>query len=118
MPTNRNIGIAAVMAAADEYFEKTGRRVTFEYVLLAGVNDRPEHARELVALLERPSVAGESDSIQSRGGALFSDAFAQGDQAVCRIAHPGGAEVHVRRRKGERIDAACGQLRRQQGRAE
>ena len=38
------------MAAADEYFAKTGRRVTFEYVLLGGVNDAMEHARQLVAL--------------------------------------------------------------------
>ena len=57
VPANRRVGIAAVMAAADEYFEKTGRRVTFEYVLLGGVNDRPEHARQLVALLRgRPSL--------------------------------------------------------------
>ena len=45
VPVNRRVGIAAVMAAADEYFAKTGRRVTFEYVLLGGVNDAPEHAR-------------------------------------------------------------------------
>ncbi len=57
VPANRRAGIAAVMAAADEYFQKTGRRVTFEYVLLGGVNDRPEHARQLIALLRgRPSL--------------------------------------------------------------
>ena len=57
MPANRNIGLAAILAAADAYFEKTGRRVTFEYVLLAGVNDRPDDARRLVALLRgRPAL--------------------------------------------------------------
>ena len=46
-----------MLAAADEYFEKTGRRVTYEYVLLGGVNDGLEHARQLVALLRgRPSL--------------------------------------------------------------
>src|SRR5271165_2420255 len=57
MPTNRHIGIEAVLAAADEYFEKTGRRVTYEYILLAGVNDGPTEANQLVALLRgRPSL--------------------------------------------------------------
>ncbi len=57
VPTNRKIGIAAIIEAADEYFTLTKRRVTFEYVLLAGMNDRPEHARQLVALLRgRPSL--------------------------------------------------------------
>ena len=57
VPANRGFGIAAILAAADEYFELTGRRVTFEYVLLAGVNDQPEHARQLVELLRgRPAL--------------------------------------------------------------
>ena len=49
MPTNRHIGIEAVLAAANDYFQKTGRRVTYEYILLAGVNDGPHEARQLVA---------------------------------------------------------------------
>ena len=57
MPTNRHIGIEAVLAAADEYFEKTGRRVTYEYILLAGVNDGPTEAKQLIALLRgRPAL--------------------------------------------------------------
>ena len=57
MPANRGFGIAAILAAADDYFAQTGRRVTFEYVLLAGVNDRPEHAGDLVKLLRgRPAL--------------------------------------------------------------
>jgi len=57
VPANRGFGIAAILAAADEYFELTGRRVTFEYVLLADINDRPEHARQLVKLLRgRPAL--------------------------------------------------------------
>ena len=69
VPANRKIGIAAILAAADDYFAKTGRRVTFEYVLLAGVNDQPSTPQQLVALLRGPAVAGEPDSVQSRGRA-------------------------------------------------
>src|SRR5690242_5820960 len=51
VPTNDKTGIADILGAADYFFEKNGRRVTFEYVLLRDVNDRPEHARELSRLL-------------------------------------------------------------------
>ena len=51
VPANRRFGIAAILAAADDYFAKTGRRVTFEYVLLSGVNDQPTHAHQLAGLL-------------------------------------------------------------------
>src|SRR5262245_21322292 len=51
VPVNRNIGIDAILAAADEFFEQTGRRVTYEYVVLAGRNDSVDQAHELAALL-------------------------------------------------------------------
>ena len=51
VPVNKNIGLAAILAAADRYFDVSGRRLTFEYVLLADVNDGPEHARQLARLL-------------------------------------------------------------------
>src|SRR3954471_9412542 len=51
VPTNDKTGIADILAAADYFFEKTGRQVTYEYVVLGGLNDRLEHARQLVGLL-------------------------------------------------------------------
>ena len=51
VPVNRKIGLNAVLLAADRYFEVSGRRLTFEYVLLSEINDRAEHARELACLL-------------------------------------------------------------------
>ena len=53
VPINEKVGLSAVMEAADAYFQKTGRQVTFEYVLLAGVNDRREDALALAELLRR-----------------------------------------------------------------
>ena len=111
VPTNRKIGIDAILDAADEYFDKTGRRVMFEYVLLGGINDQPEHAAELVSLLKgRPSLVNlipynPVDGLPCRTPASTSTArFAE-------ILQRAGLSVAVRWRKGDRIDAACGQLR-------
>ena len=49
VPVNEKIGLTAVLAAADAYFERTGRQVTYEYVLLRGINDRPTDAQRLAA---------------------------------------------------------------------
>ena len=52
VPVNKNIGLDAIIAAADHYFEVSGRRLTFEYVLLGGLNDQPQHAHKLAKLLD------------------------------------------------------------------
>src|SRR5260370_36112595 len=52
VPVNEKVGLGAVLNAADGYFQKTGRQVTFEYVLLRGINDRAEDAAALATLLE------------------------------------------------------------------
>src|SRR5262249_36469192 len=51
VPTNEKTGLAAILEAADYFFKRTGRQITFEYVLLGGMNDRAQHARELARLL-------------------------------------------------------------------
>src|SRR5262249_680058 len=51
VPTNETVGLSAILEAADYFYEKTGRQVTYEYVLLGGVNDSPQHAAELARLL-------------------------------------------------------------------
>ena len=115
VPANRNVGIAAILAAADEYFDKTGRRVTFEYVLLAGVNDRPEDARRLAALLHgRPALVNLIPYNPVAGLAFRRPAAAAIAQFV-EILTQGGLTVAIRHRKGDRIGAACGQLRRSAG---
>jgi 23S rRNA (adenine2503-C2)-methyltransferase len=112
VPANRGFGIAAVLSAADEYFELTGRRVTFEYVLLAGLNDQPEHARQLVELLRgRPALVNLIPYNPVPGLPFRTPASAVTARFVERLTG-GGLNVAIRHRKGERISAACGQLRR------
>jgi 23S rRNA (adenine2503-C2)-methyltransferase len=112
VPTNRKIGIGPILEAADEYFEKTGRRVMFEYVLLAGINDRPEHAAQLVGLLKgRPSLVNLIP-YNPVAGLPYRTPAATATARFAEALTRGGLSVAVRWRKGDRIDAACGQLRR------
>jgi 23S rRNA (adenine2503-C2)-methyltransferase len=112
VPANRGFGVAAILAAADEYFELTGRRVTFEYVLLSGVNDQPEHARQLVKLLRgRPALVNVIPYNPVPGLPYRTPSSAATAKFV-EILTEGGLNVNIRHRKGDRISAACGQLRR------
>jgi len=112
MPINRTYPLADVLDAAIAYGEETGRRVTYEYILIEGVNDNPEQASELIGLLkgslahvnlipinpvaERPQYQRPSRERVNRFRTLLED-------------H--GLTATVRREMGGDIDAACGQLR-------
>jgi 23S rRNA (adenine2503-C2)-methyltransferase len=112
VPANRNTGLSQILAASDGYFEASGRRLTFEYVLMGGVNDLPEHARRLAVLLKgRPALLNVIPYNAVHGlpyEAPSADAVAR----FCKILQRSGLNVKRRRRKGVQIDAACGQLRR------
>ncbi len=114
VPTNRKIGIAAILEAADYYLEKTGRRVTFEYVLLAGINDQPEHAARLVALLKGRPALVNLIPYNPVAGLPYRTPSPAAAMRFVELLERGGITVAVRYRKGDRIDAACGQLRRSQ----
>ena len=114
VPSGRKVGIASILAAADDYFGVTGRRVTFEYVLLAEVNDRAEHARQLALLLRgRPALVNVIP-YNPVAGLPYRRPAAEATARFVGILQQGGLNVKVRYRKGERIDAACGQLRRRE----
>ena len=68
MPITRKWNIAALLDACDTLPLGKREYVTFEYVLLGGVNDQPEHAREVLALLKGMTGEGESDCVESRAG--------------------------------------------------
>jgi 23S rRNA (adenine2503-C2)-methyltransferase len=111
VPVNAKIGINEVLAAADAYFDRTGRRVTYEYVLLSGVNDGPEQAHELARLL-KPRVS-HVNLIPMNGVTElpFVEPTAPRTRDFVRILEQAGVPATVRKRKGADIDAACGQLR-------
>ncbi|MFO0849027.1 MAG: 23S rRNA (adenine(2503)-C(2))-methyltransferase RlmN [Gemmataceae bacterium] len=112
VPTNSKTGIPDILAAADYFFAKTGRQVTYEYVVLGRQNDQPEHARQLVGLLRGRKAHVNLIPWNGVSGLPFKrpdDADLTGFIDTLRRA---GISVKVRKRKGAEIDAACGQLRR------
>jgi 23S rRNA (adenine2503-C2)-methyltransferase len=112
VPVNRNIGIADILAAADRYFAKSGRRVTYEYVLLADLNDQPSHAQQLVARLRGRNALLNVIPFNPVAGLPYRTPTTIARQRFIEILERGGVNVQVRERKGDQIDAACGQLRR------
>jgi 23S rRNA (adenine2503-C2)-methyltransferase len=114
VPVNKKIGLSAIMAAADRYFEASGRRLTFEYVLLADINDRPEHARQLARLLAGREALLNVIPYNPVAGLPYQTPTPERRQAFRAILEQAGIRVKFRHRKGNRIDAACGQLRRSQ----
>jgi 23S rRNA (adenine2503-C2)-methyltransferase len=117
-PANRGIGIKEILAAADEYFELTGRRVTYEYVLIAGINDQPDHARRLVKLLRGRPALINLIPYNPAPGLPYHRPLPGVTAEFAEILTQGGLTANIRYRKGERIQAACGQLRRLKNRAQ
>jgi 23S rRNA (adenine2503-C2)-methyltransferase len=112
VPVNKNIGLDDILQAADRYFEASGRRLTFEYVLLAGINDQPQHARELVKLLAGRTALLNVIPYNAVAGLPYQTPSAAAIHKFRDILVSGGINVKFRQRKGDEINAACGQLRR------
>ena len=112
VPVNKKIGLHKVLEAADRYFEASGRRLTFEYVLLAGVNDQPAHARELAALLLGRTALLNVIPYNPVTGLPYQTPAPLAQQRFREILEHAGINVQFRERKGDKISAACGQLRR------
>jgi 23S rRNA (adenine2503-C2)-methyltransferase len=112
VPINAKVGLDAVVAAADAYFRRSGRQVTFEYVLLRGVNDRAEDARALADLLALRKAHVNLIPYNPVEGLPFERPSPAAIERFAGIVRAGGVSVSVRKTKGREIDAACGQLRR------
>jgi 23S rRNA (adenine2503-C2)-methyltransferase len=112
VPTNEKTGLSAILGAADYFFEKTGRQVTFEYVLLGGLNDGAPRARELARLLHGRTAYVNLIPFNDVEGLPFRRPTDDALAAFVEILRGSGIRVKVRKRKGSEIDAACGQLRR------
>jgi 23S rRNA (adenine2503-C2)-methyltransferase len=112
VPTNDKTGLDAILAAADEFYAKTGRQVTYEYVVLGGLNDRPEHARQLAGLLAGRKAHVNLIPWNDVEGLAYHRPQDDDLQNLIDTLRKSGVSVKVRKRKGSEIDAACGQLRR------
>lgn len=112
VPVNKNIGIDQILAAADHYFEVSGRRLTFEYVLLADLNDRPEHAHQLARILQGRTALLNIIPYNPVVGLPYQTPSQPAQHTFREILQRSGITVKFRHRKGDKINAACGQLRR------
>jgi 23S rRNA (adenine2503-C2)-methyltransferase len=115
MPIEERYDIKDVIAAAQRYPIPSGGVVTYEYVLLGGVNDHPEHARALVRLLRGASGKVNLIPLNPAPEIPFAAPTAAAVDEFCRILSEARVPVSVRRPRGQDILAACGQLHLKRG---
>lgn len=111
MPINRKYPLARLIKAVQFFISRTGRRVTFEYILLAGINDRREDASNMVKLL-RPLLANINlIPYNEVDGLLFRKPAPEKMRRFAGWLEQEGLTVTIRQEKGADIEAACGQLK-------
>lgn len=112
MPVANKYELGEVLSACDTYFEKTGRRVTFEYSLVHQVNDTDEDARELSALLAPRNCHLNLIPVNPVKERSFQRPSRKSALNFKNKLEKSGINVTIRREMGSDIDGACGQLRR------
>jgi 23S rRNA (adenine2503-C2)-methyltransferase len=114
MPINRKWSIETVVDAVRRVQLRPRERVTFEYVLLGGVTDRPEHAAEVARLVRRTGLPAKVNLIAWNPGPGIDYATPQAEavEAFRSILSESGVPVYLRKPRGRDIYAACGQLKR------
>jgi 23S rRNA (adenine2503-C2)-methyltransferase len=111
VPINRKHPIAELLTACWHYIDmQNGRSVTFEYVMLDGVNDKPEHARELAKLLRGRPAKLNLIPFNIFPGTRYRRSPAAAILKFRDILNDNGVIATIRRTRGDDIDAACGQL--------
>ena len=110
MPVNRSVGVEALFACCRRYFEKTGRRISYEYAMIDGVNDADWQADLLARRLK--GTPGHVNLIPLNDVAESPLKPSRRTAAFQKRLESHGVTVTVRRRLGGDIDASCGQLRR------
>lgn len=112
MPVNRKYPIETLLDSCRRYFAKTGRRISYEYALIAGVNDSPEQAKKLLTLLKDQSCHVNLIPVNPVAETGFTRGSRKEAEQFRDILIEGGLSATIRRELGSDIDAACGQLRR------
>jgi 23S rRNA (adenine2503-C2)-methyltransferase len=108
--------IVELLDACDEYFQKTGREITLEYILLRHVNDRPEHAQELATIAKRLRSNVNLIRYNEVRGLPFERPATEDVRRFQEILRARGVNAHIRKSRGRDIAAACGQLRHERQR--
>jgi 23S rRNA (adenine2503-C2)-methyltransferase len=114
IPWAERVAIEELVNAVNSYFEKTGREVTLEYLLLGGVNDRPQHAAELATLCRRMRCNVNLIRYNPVPGLAFERPTSAAAHHFVEQLRARSVNVHIRKSRGIDIEAACGQLRRAQ----
>lgn len=113
VPTNDKTGVDAILAAADDFYATTGRQVTYEYVLLGGLNDGRAEAHQLADLMRSRQAHVNLIPFNAVEGLDYRRPSPDAVDRFAGVLRQAGVSVKVRKTKGGDIAAACGQLRRQ-----
>lgn len=122
MPINKRFGVNELLLACKYYFEKTGRRISFEYTLINGKNDSPDNAERLASLLNG-ALRSKTESMPIHVNLIpvnevketgFTRSGREALSSFASILEKRGIRATVRRKLGSDINASCGQLRREQ----
>jgi 23S rRNA (adenine2503-C2)-methyltransferase len=111
IPYKNLLGIDQLIDEVEDYYVMTGREATFEYVLLAGVNDRPEDAAEVVKKLRAVHATVNLIPFNKAEGLDFQTPPPKAVGAFRDLLEHKGIRVTIRRRHGSGVHGACGQLR-------
>jgi 23S rRNA (adenine2503-C2)-methyltransferase len=114
IPWANRVSIDELVSAINHWFDKTGREVTLEYLLLGGVNDRPQHAGDLASVCRRIRCNVNLIRYNPVPGLEFERPNSAATHHFVEQLRARNVNVHVRKSRGTDIDAACGQLRRAQ----
>ena len=112
MPIANKYELSEVLEACDYYFERTGRRITFEYSLVHGVNDTEGDANELIAILKHRNCHLNLIPVNPIKERNFEKPSKKSAENFKNKLEKSGINVTIRREMGSDIDGACGQLRR------
>ena len=112
MPANRGRGVEELMRCCRRYYERTGRRITFEYAMIDGVNDTEYHAKLLAKHAKSVGAHINLIPLNHVEEREFKPSTPEHLKAFIKILEDAGISVTVRRKLGSDVDASCGQLRR------
>ncbi len=114
IPWAEHFPLPEILDAARDYFDQTGREITLEYILLAGVNDQADQAIALAKLCKTLRANINLIRYNAVPGLPYQRPLSRDVMIFQRILRDAGVNAHLRKSRGRDIDAACGQLRRKE----